>query len=72
MAPERKVASPPTLAPPNPAPWNESQNDTVLNRPVAARASLSAISMASEPDGASNTLPRSPGAISAERMLNLR
>ena len=65
MAPERNVASPPTLAPPKPAPWNESQNDTVLKRPVLMRASLSAMSMASEPDGASSTLESAPGAIAA-------
>ena len=34
-------------------------------RPVTARASLSAISIAAEPLGASSTLARSPGASSA-------
>ena len=37
IGPERNSASPPTLAAPKPAPWNESQNEIVLKRPVAAR-----------------------------------
>ncbi len=53
------------LAPPKPAPWKESQNDMVLKRPVAARASLSAMSMASEPDGANSTFASGAGVISA-------
>ena len=50
-----------------PAPWNESQNETVLNRPVAARAIFMAISMASEPPVVKRTLPRSPGASCPRR-----
>ena len=59
---ERKVASPPTLAAAKPAPWKASQNDTVLKRPVAARASLMATSIASEPPVVNSTLSRLPGA----------
>ena len=63
MPPERNSASPPTDAAPNPAPWKESQKLTVLNRPVARRAILSAISTASEPPGASKTFQGPPGTM---------
>ncbi len=56
------------LAAPKPAPWKLSQNEIVLCRPVAARASLSAISIASEPEGASSTLP-SPGGRERDQPL---
>jgi hypothetical protein len=65
IGPERNISSPPTPAAANPAPWNASQNETVLKRPVATRASLSAISIASEPLGATSTFERVPGAIEA-------
>ena len=47
--PERNSCSPPTEAAPKPAPWKASQKEMVLNRPVAARASFSATSTASDP-----------------------
>src|SRR6218665_2886106 len=62
MGPFRKSCSPPTLAAPNPAPWNESQNESVLCRPVAARASLSATSTASEPPVVMSTRSSPAGA----------
>ena len=62
---DRKVASPPTLDAPNPAPWNASQKLTVLKRPVAARAIFIATSMASEPPVVNRTLFKSPGEICA-------
>ena len=65
MGEARNSASPPTLKPPKPAPWKESQKDSVLNRPVALRASLSAMSMASEPPVESSTLSSAPGATLA-------
>ncbi len=64
---ERKVCSPPTLEAPNPAPWKASQNETVLKRPVAARATFSATSTASEPPVVNSTLPRSPPRFAVAR-----
>ena len=64
---DRKVSSPPIEEAPNPAPWNDPQNDTVLKRPVAARAMRSATSMASEPPVVNRHLPKLPGAASASR-----
>ena len=58
----RKIASPPTEMVSREAPWNESHIDSVLNRPVAMRASLSAIPTAAAPPGANSTLPSEPGA----------
>ena len=52
----RKVASPPIDEAPKPAPWKESQKDSVLNRPVAARAIFKATSTASEPPVVKSTL----------------
>jgi hypothetical protein len=54
--PERNKASPDSAAAPKPAPWKASQNDSVLNLPVAARAILIATSMASDPPVVNSTL----------------
>ena len=70
IGPVRKSCSPPTLAAPNPAPWNDSQNDTVLKRPVDARASLSATSTASDPPVVISTFERPPGASAPSRSAN--
>ena len=61
----RNSASPDRLAAPKPAPWKASQNESVLNRPVAARASLTATSTASDPPVVNSTFESSPGAIAA-------
>jgi hypothetical protein len=47
------------------APWKESHIEIVLNRPVAARASLRAMLMASAPPGAKSTFFNRPGASCA-------
>ena len=51
-----------------PAPWNASQKDSVLCRPVAARAILIATSMASEPPVVNSTLA-GPKGESSESFL---
>src|SRR5438552_2848624 len=62
--PERNSASPDRALAPKPAPWNASQNDSVLKRPVAARAILTATSMASEPPVVNSTLAGPNGEMS--------
>ena len=52
----RKIASPPTEIASSDAPWNASHIDSVLCRPVAWRASFSAMPIAAVPDGANSTL----------------
>ena len=44
--------------------------DSVLCRPVACRASFSAMPIAAVPDGANSTLFSRPGASSASRRAN--
>ena len=63
--PPWKCSSPPTPAAPKPAPWKESQKEMVLNRPVTWRASVSAISMASDPPGQNRLRQRPSGVTSA-------
>ena len=63
--PPRKISSPPTEIASSEAPWKASHIDTVLWRPVAARASLSAMPIAPVPLGQKSTLFRSPGASAA-------
>ena len=55
--PERNIDSPPTLEEPMPAPWNASQKLNVLYRPVKARASFIATSIASLPPVVKSTWP---------------
>jgi hypothetical protein len=57
-------ASPPTEMASKEAPWKDSHMDTVLKRPVATRASFSAMPTALVPPGASSTLFKLPGASS--------
>ena len=64
--PERNSASPDSAPAPMPAPWKASQNDSVLSRPVAARAILTATSMASEPPVVNSTLAGLNGEMSRE------
>src|SRR3990172_8971531 len=56
---------PPTLLVSREAPWKAPHIETVLNRPVAARARRRAIPMAALPPGQKSDFPRSPGVISA-------
>ncbi len=58
----RNTASPPIEIASSEAPWKLSHSDSVLCRPVARRASFSAIPIASVPPGANSTLPRGSGA----------
>ena len=62
--PERNSASPDSAPAPMPAPWKASQKDSVLKRPVAARAILTATSMASEPPVVNSTLAGPNGEMS--------
>ena len=63
--PLRNTASPPIEIASSDAPWKESHSDSVLWRPVATRASFSAMPIASVPPGANSTLPSGSGARSA-------
>ena len=54
----RNSASPPSEMASSEAPWNESHIEMVLCRPVARRASLSAMPIASAPPGANSTFSR--------------
>ncbi len=63
--PLRNTASPPIEIASSDAPWNESHIDSVLCRPVASRASFSAMPIASVPPGANSTLPSGSGASAA-------
>src|SRR5256885_14406825 len=62
--PERNSVSPDSAAAPMPAPWKASQKDSVLQRPVAARAILTATSTASEPPVVNSTLAGPKGEMS--------
>ena len=53
------------------APWNESHMEMVLNFPVAARANLRAIPIATVPPGAKRTRFKSPGASSTSFLASL-
>ena len=55
-------ASPPIEIASSDAPWKLSHSDSVLWRPVARRASFSAMPIASVPPGANSTLPSGSGA----------
>ena len=66
----RKIASPPIEIVSREAPWNESHIDSVLKRPVAMRASLSAMPTAAAPPGANSTLPSEPGARSVSSLAS--
>ena len=58
----RKTASPPIEIASSDAPWNESHSESVLWRPVATRASLSAMPIARVPPGAKSTFDSGSGA----------
>ena len=60
----RKRASPPTEIASRLAPWKASHIESVLWRPVAKRASFSAMPIAAAPLGARSTLSSRPGASS--------
>ena len=63
--PLRNTASPPIEMASSDAPWKLSHSDSVLWRPVASRASFSAMPIASVPPGANSTLPSGSGASAA-------
>ena len=63
--PLRNTASPPIEIASSDAPWKASHIESVLWRPVASRASFSAMPMASVPPGANSTLPSGSGASAA-------
>ena len=63
--PWRKIASPPIAMVSRVAPWKESHMEIVLCRPVAIRASFSAMPTASAPPGQKSDFFKGSGAISA-------